>query len=421
MNLKNKKAIVVGLGLSGRGAVELLLSRGARVDVSDTADGELIRKEAERLEARGVRTELGGHTREFIRGHQIAVVSPGVRPDALVIGWLKETGARIVSEIELASSLFKGEIIAVTGTNGKTTVVSLIGKILKDAGVNAAVCGNIGKTFSREVLNRTRPWTAVVEVSSFQLEWIKDFRPNVSIFLNVTEDHLDRYPDFENYLEAKSRIFINQKEEDFCLLNGKDPHLKKISSGVKAKVLYFDSVNGGFDSNQQAAMLVGTLRGIKQEAVIDSLNSFKDPEHRLEYVDTVRGIKFINDSKATNVGAVKWALERVKGPVVLIAGGRGKRSDFSKLRPIVKEKVREAVFTGEARAALSKALSGAVSFRETTTFTQAFEAACKIAASGEIILLSPACASFDQFADFEERGRVFKELVRKFRLCRGQD
>ncbi len=421
MDIKGKKVIVVGLGRSGRGAVELLLSQGARVDISDAADNELIRKEAEYLGSQGIKVELGGHTRKFVRGHQIAVVSPGVRPDAPVIGWLEQTGMQIISEIELASSLFKGEIIAVTGTNGKTTVVSLIGKILKDAGINVAVCGNIGTPFSREVLNTDQSWTAVTEVSSSQLERIKDFRPHISVFLNITEDHLDRYPDFENYLEAKSRIFINQRRDDYCLLNEADPHLKKMSSRVKAKVLYFDKAGGDFDLNQRAAMLVGTLWGIKQESIIDSLNSFKDPEHRLEYVDTVRGIKFINDSKATNVGAVKWALERVKGPIVLIAGGRNKKSDFSKLRVIVKDKVKKAVFTGEARPALRKALSGVVSFRESSTFSQAFEAACKIARPGEVILLSPACASFDQFASFEERGRFFKELVKKFKLCREQD
>ncbi|MEA3329000.1 MAG: UDP-N-acetylmuramoyl-L-alanine--D-glutamate ligase [Candidatus Omnitrophota bacterium] len=419
MDLRNKKVIVIGAGRSGKAAARLLLSRAAEVDLSDSRDDTSIREELEPLARLGVKMEFGGHREEFIQGHQIAVLSPGVRQDAKVISWLKSAGTQIVSEIELAYRLFKGEVIAITGTNGKTTVTALIGKILKDAGKKALVCGNIGNSFSNEAGSEDAGSIAVIETSSFQLEWTKDFRPRISVLLNITDDHLDRYRDFSHYQETKFRIFLNQQKGDFCLLNSDQPYCRQGLIKTRAKILYFDKKKGGFDLNQRAAMLAAGLCGVGRDRIIESVKSFRPFEHRMEYVDTINGVKFINDSKSTNVGALKWALEKTAGPVILIAGGRDKKNDFGKLRPWIKDKVKEAVLIGEAGGKLKKALNGLVPLKEASTFNQAFDLARSIAGRGEIVLLSPACASFDMFSDFEERGRVFKDLVIKCKKQKG--
>ncbi|MEA3560751.1 MAG: Mur ligase family protein [Candidatus Omnitrophota bacterium] len=420
MKITGKKVIIIGGARSGMAAAKLLLARGAKVDISDNRDDALIRKDLEGLGKIGAGIELGGHTPDFVRGHQIAILSPGVSSQAPVISWLKSAGIRMISEIELAYSLFQGEIIAVTGTNGKTTVTALIGKMLNDAGRKAVVCGNIGNPFSNEVIRQTNGLIAVVEISSFQLEWIKDFRPHLSLILNVTDDHLDRYRNFDHYLQTKLKISINQKEGDFCLINSGEPYSKKIFKKTRAKILYFDNQNGNFDLNQQAVMLAGSLYGLSKNSMLKTLNEFKPFSHRMEYINTVNGIKFINDSKATNVGAVKWALERISEPVILIAGGRNKKNDFKKLRPWVKNKVRQAVLVGEARAKLKNALDGVIPFKETFTFTDAFKLAYSIAKPGEVVLLSPACTSFDMFSNFEERGEAFRDLVARCKE-QGQD
>ncbi len=402
---------VIGLGTSGFSSAKLLISRGARVRATDFVDNDQVRARAEQLRRSGARVELGRHTREFIAGCNLVVTSPGVSREAPCLGWASQMQIPIISELELASSIFGGQIIAITGTNGKTTVTTLVGQILMEQGMDVAVCGNIGIPFSDEVGRGLEKAICVVEVSSFQLEWVASFRPRVSVILNVTPDHLDRHRDFDQYLQAKAKIFANQTAEDYCLLNADDPKLKKLMGKPRAKVLAFGQSQGGLDPNQRAAMLVGSIYGIDPTRMAKTIEGFKGLEHRLEEVSTIDGVRFVNDSKATNPEAVCWALERVEGPVVLIAGGRDKGSDFSVLRRSIESRVKVLVLCGEAKDRLKKTLDGLVPIEESQTFVGAFKVACQAANPGDCILLSPACASFDMFNNFEERGRAFKEMV----------
>lgn len=415
MDVCGKDVAVIGLGASGFSSAKLLVSRGARVRVTDCADNDQIKARAEELRRSDARVEIGRHTREFIAGCNLVVTSPGVSQKRPCLGWASQMQIPIISELELASSIFGGQIVAITGTNGKTTVTTLVGQILMEQGMDVAVCGNIGRPFSEEVGRGLEKAICVVEVSSFQLERVASFRPRVSVILNVTPDHLDRYRNFDQYLQTKAKIFANQTVEDYCLLNEDDPSLRKLMGKPRAKVLTFGQGQGRFDPNQRAAMLVGSIYGIGPTRMAETIEGFKGLEHRLEETSTIDGVRFINDSKATNPEAVCWALERVEGPVVLIAGGRDKGSDFRILRRSIESRVKVLVLCGEAKDKLKKALDGLVPIEESKTFAGAFRVAQKAANPGDCILLSPACASFDMFNNFEERGRAFKEMVARCR------
>ncbi len=415
MDVYGKDIAVIGLGASGLSSAKLLIARGARVRATDSAGNDRVRASAAELCRSGVRVELGRHTKEFVAGSELVVTSPGVSQEAPCLEWARELKIPIISELELASSIFGGQIVAITGSNGKTTVTTLVGQILMEQGMDVAVCGNIGRPFSEVVGRAFEKAICVVEVSSFQLEWVASFRPRVSVILNVTPDHLDRHRDFNQYLQTKARIFANQTAEDYCLLNVDDPSLRKLMGKPRAKVLTFGQDQGGFDPNQQAAMLVGSIYGVDQARMAEVIENFKGLEHRLEETSTIDGVRFVNDSKATNPEAVRWALSRVEGPVVLIAGGRDKGSDFGVLRRSVESKVKVLVLCGEAKDRLKRALDGLVPIEESQTFEEAFKVARQAAEPGDCILLSPACASFDMFNNFEERGRAFKEMVARCR------
>ena len=415
MDLKNKKVTVVGLGRSGLAACRLLLKKGARVSATDSSDTGKLRANARKLRA-AVDVEIGAHTEGKIAGRDLLVVSPGVPLDSAPISWAREKGIPVIAEIELAFAFCPAPIIAITGTNGKTTVTNLVGEIFKAAGRKCVVCGNIGSPFSAEVENMTSEHTVVLEISSFQLQTIEKFKPKLAVILNLTADHLNRHSSFNEYVAAKCRIFLNQDERDWALLNA-ESHQDALAQNTRAQVFYFskDKYSGrqfqAFNSNHYAALSSSSLFGIPQEVAINTLRRFKGIEHRLEQVAEIAGVEFINDSKATNVDSTLWALDSIKKPIILIAGGRDKGSDFASAREKIGNRVRAMVLLGEAKGKIEEAFRGLVKIQSTDTLSQAVREASALACSGDCVLLSPMCASFDMFTDYKQRGEVFKQVV----------
>ncbi len=539
MYLKNKKVTVVGLGRSGAAAANLLAAYGAAVSVTEAADTPQVREIVACLAKKGIAVETGGHSEKFIAGRELVVVSPGVPSRAPPILWAEQRGIPVISEIELAFRFCPAPVIAVTGTNGKTTVTTLIGEIFRQAGKEVIVCGNIGNPFSAEVqrLNpfgmpaqraglaaparrptlgvdarsslasplrgqaardtmpartddvssKVKPLTrskkiVVLEVSSFQLERIDSFRPALSIILNIAPDHLDRYGGLEEYRKAKFRIFENQTPDDRLILNFDDPLLRDLKGQTGANQLFFSTRAkspfhlphtpfppltkgglGGFKekefpcqrqtggiktagyladgklflesegkakeicatdevklkgehslSNLLAASLAARAFGVDEGSITRALKSFSGLEHRFEEVARVRGVTFINDSKATNVEAAIEALKACEGKVILIAGGQDKGLDYGTARKEIEEKVRIMILIGEAKERIKAGLRGATEIVEAEDLGEAVRLACNLARSGETVLLSPMCASFDSFSSYAERGTVFKEAVNKF-------
>ncbi|MFH1692624.1 MAG: UDP-N-acetylmuramoyl-L-alanine--D-glutamate ligase [Candidatus Omnitrophota bacterium] len=415
---QNKNITVIGMGRSGLSAAKLLKAKGARVSVSDGADMHKHEAVSAELKAMGIGVELGRHSRSFIEGRDMVVVSPGVAFDALPCLWAQELGVEIISEIELGFLCCPAEIIAITGTNGKTTTTTLIYEVLKASGRRAYCAGNIGTPFTQEVLSMGQADYVSLEVSSFQLERIKKFRPKVSVILNVTPDHMDRYASMDEYCAAKKRIFLNQGVGDWLIVNGQDEALKRMSQDSRAQVFFFDRSGhqGKFNQNQLAVLAVAKVLGISEDVVLGVFEAFKGVEHRMEYVGQLEGVEFINDSKATNIDSTIWALNNIKRPAVLIAGGRDKGSDFSGLRDLVRQKVRSVVLVGEASEQIYSAWKGVLPCHKVKKFEEAVELAYQSAKTGECVLLSPMCKSFDMFADYEHRGRIFKDIVNH--LCR---
>ncbi len=446
MDLRNKKVVVVGLGTSGLDACCLLDDAGAVVFATDNADSKIIRRSIEKLEHRYVQTEIGRHTEEFLKGSYLIVTSPGVNKDALPIRYATTNNIPIISELELGFNFTKGPIIAVTGTNGKSTVVTLLGEILKKAGKKVVVCGNIGNSLSGEALFIDRGTICVLETSSFQLERIVDFRPTVSCILNITDDHLDRYRDFDDYARAKLKIFSNQLETDIAILNHDDSKLGSLDEPSKFKRLYYSRIkkvegiyfkNGDVIYNAKnktkklftlpsmnlkgdynlenilAAVLISLTQGVKLETIERALKEFKPLAHRMESIREIEGIEFLDDSKATNIDATKRALESIDKMVVLIAGGRSKGSDFDAIRDQIRSKVKKMILIGEAAPLIEKAFSNIVETERALTLEDATSRAYKVAKKNEVVLLSPMCSSFDMFRDYEHRGEVFCQTVRK--------
>lgn len=415
MDLRNKKVAVVGLERSGLAAVKLLAAKGARVSVTDCLDTPRLRENLDKLDKKNiVDAEIGRHTEEFLRGCDLVVVSPGVPPDSLPIASAKKEGIPVISEIELAFRFCPAPVIAITGTNGKTTVSTLVERIFRAAGRKCVLCGNIGNAFSNEVLGLTGCDVVVLEVSSFQLETIDKFKPKVAAVLNLSPDHLDRYADLDEYVAAKCRIFSNQDKEDWALLKADSEGLK-MAEKTKARVLYF-SKNDTEDlkelnDNQMAALAITSLFGIDENLAKDVCRNFKGIEHRLEVVAEIKGVEFINDSKATNVDSTLWALRALQKPVILIAGGKDKGSDFAVVREKIKDKVRAMVLLGEAKEKMESFFRGSLRIETALTLQEAVKCAFGLARSGDCVLLSPMCASFDMFSDYAERGRVFKQAV----------
>jgi len=445
MELKDKRVLVVGLGKSGVASALFLKVHGARVTVSDTKSGDELRNEIPVLLDHGITVETGGHGERTFRGQDLIVVSPGVPVDAPLLVQARSLGEAVIGEIELASQFLPGPIVAITGSNGKTTTTTLTGEILAAAGMSALVGGNIG-TPAISLAEQAKPETVIVlEVSSFQLETIQTFRPKIAVVLNVTPDHLDRHRTLEVYADAKARIFENQRGEDFAVLNADDPVCVTMAARTRVQVFWFSrqkEVEQGAwvrdgnilfrnGSQQREVMLVseiplkgahnlenvlaavcaGALMGCAPEKIRQTVVDFKAVEHRLEFAATIRGVDYYNDSKATNVDATLKALESFPSNIHLILGGKDKGSDYAVLNDLLRQRVKRVYTIGAAAAKIESQIKG-VEVVHAETLENALRKANAAAQPGDVVLLAPACASFDQFKSYEHRGKMFKEIVR---------
>lgn len=445
MELNGKRVLVVGLGKSGVASALFLKAHGARVTVSDTKSGDELRNEIPVLLDHGITVESGGHGERTFRGQDLIVVSPGVPVDAPLLAQARALGETVIGEIELAAQFLPGPIVAITGSNGKTTTTTLAGEIMTAAGFPALVGGNIG-TPAISLAESAKPETVIVlEVSSFQLETIQTFRPKVAVVLNVTPDHLDRHRTFEAYADAKARIFENQQGADFAVLNADDPTCVAMAARTKAQVFWFSRqkevqqgawvregnivfrdaaaqreimqvseipLKGAHNlENVLAAVCAGALMGCAPDKIRQAVRDFKAVEHRLEFVATIRGVDYYNDSKATNVDATIKALESFPANIHLILGGKDKGSDYTVLNDLLHHRVKRVYTIGAAAAKIESQIKGA-EIGHAETLENAIRKAHAVAQPGDVVLLAPACASFDQFKNYEQRGQVFKEIVR---------
>ncbi len=444
MDVQGKRVLVVGLGKSGVASSLFLQSRGARVTVSDEKSQEQLRTEIPALLDKGIVVETGKHGERTFREQDLIVVSPGVPNDVAPLMSARKLGIPVIGEIELAARFLQGQVIAITGSNGKTTTTTLTGEVIAAGGFQSLVGGNIG-TPAITFVDQSSPSTWVVlEISSFQLETIETFRPHVAAILNITPDHLDRHGSMEAYIAAKARIFENQSDKDFAVLNMDDPTCVALGQKLMPQVYWFSRkaevergtfVRGGkiifrdargereimpIDEitlkgahnleNVLAAAAMGILAGIEPAKVRRAVKDFKAVEHRLEYTATIRGVPYFNDSKATNVDATIKALESFPGNIHLILGGKDKGSDYSVLNDLLKARVKRVYTIGAAAQKIESQIAGA-EVTSAGTLDQAVRKASEFAQSGDIVLLAPACASFDQFQSYEHRGRAFKEAV----------
>ncbi|MFA4989690.1 MAG: UDP-N-acetylmuramoyl-L-alanine--D-glutamate ligase [Candidatus Omnitrophota bacterium] len=407
---KDKNVLVVGLARSGVASANLLYDLGAHVFVTDNQDNTNIRQALSQLKSKDIQVELGRHSRDFVKGKDNVVISPGVPSSALPVIWAKENNVPVISEVELAWILCPAQVIAVTGTNGKTTVTTLIGKVLSAAGKRVFTCGNIGRPFCAEVEKIREGDFVVLEVSSFQLEHIATFKPKICLFLNLSRNHLDRYKDMAEYLTAKKRAFRNQSTADYAVLNDDDPAIRSLAQELKSTVVYFRKEEG-LNPNQSAVLSVAALLGINKDLVMKVFGEFKGVEHRLENVLEINGVRFINDSKSTTTEATVWALNNLSGPLILIAGGREKGNAYGKVVELAAKKVKAAVLIGEAKGKIKKVFSGSTAIVEAATLEEAVKKAYQLALPGDCVLFSPMCKSFDMFSDYEDRGRSFKAIV----------
>ncbi len=419
MDLKNKKVTVVGFQRSGMAVCELVLEKGGVPRVSETKSQDVFKEDLAHWPlAAKTEFEFGGHTQAFIKNSDFIVLSPGVRIDALPVEWARAEHIPVIGEIELAWRFCPCPVVAVTGSNGKTTVSTLIAKILEAGGRRVCLCGNIGSPFSKYIGDLTQGDIVVLEVSSFQLESIVHFRPHVAVFTNFSQNHLDRHKDIKEYFDSKARIFMNQTNGDFAVLNYENETIRQLASKLNSVISYFNppgiyARTSLSNPNHLAALEAGRILGVPMEICLDVFKKFKGVEHRLEFVRSLDGIDFINDSKSTTVESGRWALERSEKPVVMICGGRDKNADFSFLKSLVKTKVKAMIVIGEAREKLRRAFENDVDLRECQSLEAAVVLAKTTAKKGDCVLFSPMCASFDMFKNFEDRGRCFKEIVSK--------
>src|SRR5271165_3910136 len=445
MELNNRRVLVVGLGKSGVASALFLKSRGARVTVSDSKPEVELRSEILVLLEHGIAVETGGHGDRTFRGQDLIVVSPGVPFDAPLLVQARSLGEPVIGEVELAAQFLPGPIVATTGANGKTTTTSLAGEILAAGKFPTLVGGNIG-TPAITFADRATPNTWVVlEVSSFQLETIVHFRPRIAVVLNITPDHLDRHKTFANYVNAKARIFENQRPEDFSVLNADDATTAQLAERTRAQVIWFSRkkevekgalvrdariffrdgssereimpvaeipLKGAHNlENVLAGISIGCLAGCEPGQIREVVRHFKAVEHRLEFVAKIGGVDYYNDSKATNVDATIKALESFPANIHLILGGKDKGSDYTVLNDLLRQRVKRVYTIGAAAAKIESQIRDAVEIEPSETLDNALRRASKAAQPGDIVLLAPACASFDQFQSYEHRGRVFKEVV----------
>jgi UDP-N-acetylmuramoylalanine--D-glutamate ligase len=439
--LKDKNIVVLGAARSGISAAELALQMGGRVFVSDNADEKGKRKQINILKGLGIPFEFGGHS-DRVYSADMVILSPGIPQNIPVVQNIRQKGIPVLSEIELAYRFCKSPVIAVTGSNGKTTTTTLIGQMLRKQMPDAIMAGNIGCPFSSYVLKSEEKNWAVVEVSSFQLETVEVFHPRVALILNLSPNHLDWYKTYDDYIQAKLRIIMNLNADDLIIYDGDDKALADLiwkSPAHKSKfsvktqraeacikdgkiVLYnrefmaVDDIklNGQHNyKNAMAACLACLEAGIAYDDMRTVLNHFSGVEHRLEHVTTIKGVHFINDSKATTLESLSVALTSFKTPIILIAGGKDKGADYTTVLPLLKENVRQVFLIGAAQEKIYQAWEKTIPVVNCDSLEQAVNQAFEMAKKDENILLSPACSSFDMFKDFEDRGKKFKEIVKK--------
>jgi UDP-N-acetylmuramoylalanine--D-glutamate ligase len=443
VELKNKRVLVIGLGRTGRETARFLARHGARVLVSDLRPEGELGQEISALAGVPIEYRLGGEQPAWLEGVDVVVPSPGVPQESLLLRQAAAARIPILSEVELAYRFFRAPLLAITGTNGKSTTTTLVGEMIKASGRKVFVGGNLGVPFIAAIAD---DWDrAVLEISSFQLEWIEQFHPRVAVLLNISEDHLDRYPSFADYGAAKERVFAAQTNADVAILNRDDPLVWAMRDRIKARVVSFgfsavsegifpsaDEIiwrDGGAEErfalskvklhgvhnveNMMAAIAAAKSVGVSHADIQEVLNRFPGLEHRLEFVREKDGVRYYNDSKGTNVGAVVKSLASFSAPVILLAGGVDKGGDYGPLAGLIREKVRRLVLFGAAK----EIIAGALGTLTETVIVDDIQAAVREAAAraraGDVVLLSPACSSFDQFKNYAERGKVFKSLVQK--------
>ena len=425
-----RRVVVVGLGRSGQAAAELLSRVGCRVRVTEQRDTAELRTLRTALLHTGIEeVEVGGHTERLMDEVDCVVVSPGVPESIGPIQWALQRHLPILSEIELAFHFCRSPIVAVTGTNGKSTAVTLMAEVLNASGQSAIACGNLGTPFSSVVSQCTPETMAVVEISSFQLLWCEQFRPHIGVLLNVGTNHLDRHRDHAAYLAAKARLFQRQGPGDWAVLNGADPRVVLMGERFRARRVWFGENRSNpshlriapetqrvLTEGVQAVLQVGRLLGIADPLIWQVIRTFRGLEHRLEPVATIRGVHLVNDSKSTTPDSFLFALSQTQGDVIAIVGGRDKGLDFAPLVEGLKTaRIKGVVLLGESRSRLRTLLNGSGMVHESHTLDEAVSTALTLAEPGSTILFSPACASFDMFRNFEERGRAFKEIISRMR------
>ena len=443
-SVTGSKVVVVGAGRSGTAAAELLVRRGASVTLSEARE---VIDDSENLHEAGVKLELGGHQTKTFDRAELIVLSPGVSPQIPVIAQARKSQIPVISEVELAARWLRGRIVAITGTKGKSTTATLIGRMIKSSGKRVIVGGNIGDALSNHVDESSSDVIHVVEVSSFQLELTQTFHPWIAVFLNLSHDHLDRHKNFHEYASAKARIFANQTNDDSMVINADDSQVLEIARRGRARLLRFaltSNINEGiivsdhaivhrsvdgdrslfpleelrvsgqhFLSDVLAASAVGVIIGVSRDAMRHAVGTFEGLEHAIEPAGEIQGVRFINDSKATNFLAMRASIECVDRDLVLIMGGRFKGGEFSALTPLLVARSAVVVAIGEARPRIREQLGTKVEVKEADTMAEAVRVAFTESKPGGVVLLAPGCASLDMFANYEERGRVFKEEIER--------
>jgi UDP-N-acetylmuramoylalanine--D-glutamate ligase len=466
MQLAGKKILVVGLGATGVATALFLMKRGAVVTATDSAPEAELKPGALALREKGIRLELGETRPQSFETADLVVISPGVPHGVAPLVRARELGIPVLGEVELAARFIKEPIVAITGTNGKTTTTTLAGEMLRQSGMDVFVGGNIGTPLISYVDSDQKAEVVVAEISSFQLDTIDRFQPKVAVLLNIAEDHLDRYPDFDSYIRSKGRIFENQGSADYAVLNGADDRVAELSKKVVSQKLFFGragivtqqaGVEGAVVTdeaivfhtrlgrperhsdtaetkdgtgavvscsaiklfgrhnieNAAAAALAALAAGGRLSAVRDTLQQFGGLPHRLEFVAAVAGVRYYDDSKATNIDAVLRAVECFDAPIVLLLGGRNKRGDFRLLKEGLRRRVKQVVVFGEAADEIVAALDGAAATSRAGSMAEVVATARRIASPGDVVLLSPGCASFDMYENYARRGEDFQRNVEK--------
>ena len=448
MKLNGKRVLVVGLAKSGAAMARFLKRKGAQVTVTDKATEQELKELADEMESLGIRKELGSHSIDTFLNQDIIVLSPGVPHTLPQIRQAEDFGVSVIGEIELASCFIKEPIVAITGTNGKTTTTTLVSLMLEAAGLKVFTGGNIGDPLTNYVDQENKADVVVVEVSSFQLDTIKKFRPKVAVLLNITDDHLDRYAGFSAYARSKGRIFENQEKDDIAIVNGDDAPSLAIGKVLQNRLYLFGAKGSGYSAvisrksitlnlpdsesrtidltnarligshnreNIAAASLAALSAGGTFEAVQKVVDTFPGLPHRIEYIDTVNGVDFYDDSKATNMDAVLRALDAFDRKLVLILGGRNKGGDYLQLKDAILRSVRSVLAIGESAKEVKTVLGPYIKVTEMPSLEDAVRKGLDEAKSGECVLLSPACSSFDMFKNYEHRSQVFVDAVRRLK------